>query len=282
MDLGSDDYDLPGYFDHGDGNRPGPRWQYYRTQTAGHNTLVINGRNQIPSAWAPVIGGCVDSNWKCAIFDLSAAYGKPAGSVRRGAALIGRQALIQDEVGPEVLGAITWAMHTSAEPVSVAGTVARFRSGDDRFVVRILEPDTARFDLVFPPEPGSYPIADVRQLHGRSAVPSDSSIHVSELPRRADDQNGRAAGELIKRLQIVWPREARRMSVALLPDYDGEEIALRVTPLSEWLERRPTPYRRPSIWRNVERRRPARAFAELPPGDTMRLRRYRPESMPHA
>ena len=77
MDLGSDDYDLPGYFDHGDDSRPGPRWRYYRTQTSGHNTLVIDGRNQIPNAWAPVVGSCVDSHWKCAIFDLSAAYGKP-------------------------------------------------------------------------------------------------------------------------------------------------------------------------------------------------------------
>lgn len=281
LDLGSDDYDLPGYFDHGDGNRPGPRWQYYRTQTAGHNTLVIDGRNQIPNAWAPIVGSCVDRHWKCAIFDLSAAYGKPSGSVRRGAALIGRQALIQDEVGPEVLGAIVWTMHTSAEPVSVAGSVARFRSGDDRFVARILEPETAHFDLVFPPEPGSYPIADVRQLHGRSVL-SDSGIHVSELPRRADDQNGRAAGELIKRLQIVWPRGARRLSVALLPDYDGEEFALRVSPLSQWLERRSPAHRRPLGWRKARAQFPGARLAQLPRGETLRLRRCRPEGMRHA
>src|SRR5262249_34884444 len=35
MDLGPDDYDLPGYFDHGADNRSGLRWRYYRTQTAG-------------------------------------------------------------------------------------------------------------------------------------------------------------------------------------------------------------------------------------------------------
>src|ERR1700750_1635223 len=48
--LGADDYDLPGYFDHGADNRSGSRWRYYRTQTAGHNTLVIDGGNQIPDA----------------------------------------------------------------------------------------------------------------------------------------------------------------------------------------------------------------------------------------
>jgi hypothetical protein len=33
IDLGADDYDLPGYFDHGADNRSGARWRYYRTHT---------------------------------------------------------------------------------------------------------------------------------------------------------------------------------------------------------------------------------------------------------
>src|SRR5215471_10468679 len=73
IDLGSDDYDLPGYFDHGADNRSGPRWRYYRTHTAGHNSLVIDGRNQIPNARAPIIGNRVDGECKWAVFDLSAA-----------------------------------------------------------------------------------------------------------------------------------------------------------------------------------------------------------------
>ena len=103
IDLGADDYDLPGYFDHGADNRSGPRWRYYRTHTAGHNTLVIDGSNQIPDARAPIIGNCVDGDCKWAVFDLSAAYGKPAGSIWRGAALIGRQVVIQDEVRSRIV-----------------------------------------------------------------------------------------------------------------------------------------------------------------------------------
>jgi hypothetical protein len=106
IDLGADDYDLPGYFDHGADNRSGPRWRYYRTQTAGHNTLVVDGSNQIPDARTPIIGNCVDGDCKWAVFDLSAAYGKPAGSIRRGAALIGRQVVIQDDVRLEFSGTI--------------------------------------------------------------------------------------------------------------------------------------------------------------------------------
>jgi hypothetical protein len=253
MDLGSDDYDLPGYFDHGDDNRSGPRWQYYRTQAAGHNTLVIDGRNQLPNVRAPIIGSSLDARRPWAIFDLSAAYGKPAGSIRRGASLIGRKVLIQDEIVPEVVGTITWTAHISADLVSVAGSVARFRSGDDRFVARILEPEAAWFDLSFPPEPRAFPVSDVRQLHGRASV-AGSCIHVSELPRRVDDGGKRASGALIRRLQIVWPKGMRRLAVLLLPDCDDEEASFPVTPLSNWLTDRPlrlVRYRRSPYWAKV-------------------------------
>jgi hypothetical protein len=250
MDLGSDNYDLPGYFDHGDDSQSGQRWRYYRTQATGHNTLVINGRNQLPNARVPIIGSRISTRWKCAILDMSAAYGRPAGSIRRGAALIGRQVLIQDEIVPEVFGTVTWAAHISADPVSVAGSVARFRSGDDRFVARILEPEAACFDLGFPPDPRTFQVSDIRQLHSRSVV-AGSQINVSELPRRADDQGRRATGALIRRLQIVWPKGVRRLAVLLLPDYDDEEFALPVAPLSDWLAKSPvqlTGYRRLPHW----------------------------------
>lgn len=250
IDLGADDYDLPGYFDHGPDNRSGPRWRYYRTQTLGHNTLVIDGCNQIPDACAPIVGHCIDGDCKWAIFDLSAAYGRPPGSIRRGAALIGREVVIQDEVSPEVSGAILWVAHTCAEPISVAGSVARFRSGGDRFVARILEPAAAFFEIEFPPEPKMYSVTDVRQLHGRPRV-DGNGVHVAELPRRVDDEGRRAAGALIRRLQIHWPKGAERLSVALLPDCEDEDVALPVTPLDDWLARRPVrlaPVSRRTSW----------------------------------
>jgi Heparinase II/III-like protein len=238
MDLGPDDYDLPGYFDHGGDDKFGPRWRYYRTHAAGHNTLVIDGRNQIPSARAPITGSNVDEDCKWVIFDLSAAYGKPPNSIRRGAALAGRKVLIQDEIDPEVPGAITWSVHTTAKPVSVSGSVARFQLGNDRLVVRILEPETACFELSFPPEPRSFPIADVRRLHSHATL-ARNATHISELPRRADEGGNRAAGALIRRLQIAWPTGTRRLSVLFLPDYDADDFALATTPLDEWLARRP-------------------------------------------
>ncbi len=236
IDPGGDDYDLPGYFEHGTDARSGRRWQYYRSQAAGHNTLTIAGRDQVPNAPADIIGSCVEGDCKWAVFDLSLAYGKPPGSVRRGAALIGRQVVIQDEVDPATCRDVLWAIHTSAEPVSLTGSLARFRQGEDHLVVRILEPAGARLELVMPPPPRSFALAAAHQLHG---CPPGDRVSVSELPWRVD-----AAGQLqgsapMRRLQIAWPAGARRLTVLLLPDCEFEELILPVAPLDHWLARRP-------------------------------------------
>ncbi len=239
IDLGSDDYDLPGYFDHGPDGRAGSRWRYYRAHAAGHNTLVIGGANQVPDARVEILGSCVEGDVKWVVLDLSAAYGRPFGAIRRGAALIGREVVIQDEVAAGLSEDIVWAVHTTAEPVLVRGGLARLALGDDRLVARILEPQAARFELTRPPPPGSFPIADVRLLHSRPGLPVDGAVDVSELPRREDDGEHRAGGAPIRRLQIIWPPGARRLTVLLLPDSDEEPPALPVAPLDDWLARRP-------------------------------------------
>jgi hypothetical protein len=237
VDLGPDDYDLPGYFDHGKDANSGLRWRYYRTHAAGHNTLVIGGVNQIPNAPTPILGSGIEADCKWIVFDLSAAYGLPAGAIRRGAALIGRQVIIQDELHPDVSGDIVWVVHTGADPDTVVGSVARFRLGDDRFVARILEPSNASFELTFPPPPRSFPITDGQKMHGTPFISPDA--RVSEMPRR-DDQDGEpAAGPLIRRLEISWPRGAYRLAVSLFPDCDDEEPAWPVTSLDNWLARSP-------------------------------------------
>jgi Heparinase II/III-like protein len=236
VDMGSDDYDLPGYFDHGADGRSGHRWEYYRSQAAGHNTLLIGGRGQIPNSPAAIIASCVEGDTKWAVLDLSRAYGYPPGTIRRGAALLGRQIVIQDELDPGIASEITWTVHTAAEPVALTGSLARFRSGEDQFDARILEPAGARFELSPPPAPRSFAPADAKQRHGRQI---GEHRLVVELPRRTDDAERRAGGPPIGLLQIVLPAGTRRVTVLLLPDCDGNEMALPVTPLDHWLARRP-------------------------------------------
>jgi hypothetical protein len=236
-DLGPDDYDLPGYFEHGDAKRPGRRWQYYRNQTAGHNTLVLNGRNQIAQARAPIVGGGVEGERQWVVFDLSAAYGKPKGSIRRGALLCGRHVVIQDEIAPGLDDTIVWTMHTGADPEFLGRGIATFRAGEDRLVVRILAPGGAGFDLAAPPPAGVFALGADEARHSGKA-----GAEVRELPR-CDERNGkRGAGPPLRRLEIKWPTGARRLAVMLSPDSDGDEPPLSVTPLDQWLEEKLRPW----------------------------------------
>lgn len=227
VDLGPDDYDLPGYFDHGVDARCGRRWRYYRTQAAGHNTLLIDGRDQVPNTPAAIVASCTEGDSKWAVIDLSAAYGGPPGSVRRGAALLGRQVVIQDEIGPDIRGRVVWTAHLAAEPVALVGPLARFRMADDDFAACILEPAGAVFELSLPPAPRPFVPADPSRLHGRGGRRS-----VAERPRRSGDTP-------IIRLRVAVPAGARRLTVLLLPDCDGRELALPVAPLDHWLAHRP-------------------------------------------
>ena len=63
-DLGSDDYNLPGYFG-------GQRWNYFRLNSLSHNTLVIGGKWQNSKAPAcPLVSRRHDGSWSTVVFDL--------------------------------------------------------------------------------------------------------------------------------------------------------------------------------------------------------------------
>jgi len=85
-------------------------------------------------------------------------------------------------------------------------------------------------------------------------VVAGNSHQISELPRLADAWGRRAGDAVIRRLQIVWPKGVRRLSVVLLPDCDDDDFAVPATPLGEWLARRPVRlarYPRPGYWSGV-------------------------------
>jgi hypothetical protein len=81
-DLGSDEYNMPGYF----GKQ---RFTYYRLRTEGHNTLTIDDENQATSAKAPLVAFGDDPAKPFAVADVTAAYGAKLKSWRRGVALEG-------------------------------------------------------------------------------------------------------------------------------------------------------------------------------------------------
>lgn len=140
IDLGGDDYALPGYF------RAAQRFTYYRNATAGQNTLLVDGADQPPAARAAITAFRSDDRFACAVADLGAGYPALA-SARRGIALLDRRVMVvADEVTGSAGRRLRWQMHTRAT-VELAGATAVLRQGDAVLHARILEPAGAVFGV---------------------------------------------------------------------------------------------------------------------------------------
>ena len=143
MDLGPDDYDLPGYWERGEG---GGRWKYFRLNNRSHNTLVINGDLQRADAKAPMVKWNFSGKNGFAIADLTTAYRPHVVSLRRGVKMVdGKALVIQDEIAwASEARTVRWQMLTDAE-IQLAGAEARLTKNGKALVARILAPAGAHF-----------------------------------------------------------------------------------------------------------------------------------------
>ena len=146
-DLGSDEYNLPGYF----GKQ---RWTYYRLMSAGHNVCTLGGANQDPKAKATMLSFDATPGKACAVADLTAGYAPAAKKAQRGLALLGSAGvLVQDELTLAKPQEIIWGIHTQAK-LTLAGRDAQLTQKGETLVARILEPAGAKFELMdIPPAP---------------------------------------------------------------------------------------------------------------------------------
>jgi hypothetical protein len=202
IDLGRDDYDLPGYFSQTQ------RWTYYRNRTEGHNTLLLDHANQVTTARAPILAFSASSRRAQAVADLTAGYAGKATRVWRGVALLDRKAvLIQDEIEAAQPVEAIWQMHTPAD-IELHGRRAVLRqpnAGD--MEASLLEPDGALFEVVSAAQPAPQnPNAGIVKLRVR-------------LP------------EKVTACRIVVVIRPARFSRTPLP--------ARIAPLSEWIASRP-------------------------------------------
>ncbi len=216
LDLGADDYNLPGYWSRG---RTGKRWTYYRMRAEGHNTLVLNpgkGPDQDPFARARVVKFESSPLQAKAVLDLSHAYRGHAASVERGFLFSRKQGavLIQDEVKPQKGKTIDlrWFMHTRAEiQVGKDGASAVLSMGGRRLEARLLEPRGAKFRVL-------------------PAEPLPSSPH----PRRQRKNKG------VRKLSVrIESAKSLRLAVFLRlgsggPGRGSPVPPPRITPLSSW------------------------------------------------
>lgn len=143
LDLGSDNYNLPGYF----GKQ---RFTYYRLRTESHNTVLIDGENQDPTATAPMT-----MKNGIAVIDLAAVYpGKVTKFVRTVELTRQKTIIIRDKIkAPKPIDAL-WGMVTDAQ-VTINHNHARLERNGVALGAEIVSPKNAVFDTVStaPPTP---------------------------------------------------------------------------------------------------------------------------------
>jgi len=145
-DLGSDNYNLPGYWD---GKRGGRRWNYYRLNSKSHSVPLLGGEDQDPMATSKFIKFESKKSSAFALIDLTSAYEKFAKKVTRGLAMLdGREAvLVQDEFEIEKPCELVWAMTTDAEISLEKEWIARLTINGKELVAQVLSPSNAAFTV---------------------------------------------------------------------------------------------------------------------------------------
>jgi hypothetical protein len=207
VDLGADDYNLPGYFG-------GQRWTYYRLRAEGHNTLVLNPGSepdQDPKAAARITKFESRADRAFAIADLTPAYAGHARQAKRGIAVVGRrQVLVQDEIESEHPLEVWWFLHTPAA-ITVAddGRSATLARDNQRLLAQIVSPGSARFTVM---NAGPLPASPQPEKQARNDGIRKLAIHVADT-------------------------KDLRLTVLLVPlreGQDGADRAPTLTALSAW------------------------------------------------
>ena len=140
LDLGSDNYNMPGYF----GSK---RWQYYRMTNRSHNTLVIGDKIQNTRAVSRVVSFDSTPERTAAVIDMTDAYSGSVESARRGLEMLeGRAVHIRDEL-TGLKEPVRWAMVTAAE-IRVDGNKAALTQDGKTLQAEILAPPDGKFEIV--------------------------------------------------------------------------------------------------------------------------------------
>lgn len=140
IDPGTEDYNLPGYF-----NYDKERYTYYRLKPEGHNTIVINpdkGFQQEPTSISKITSYVSKPQGAFAIADMLPAYSRNAEAVKRGVMLADRKRLlVEDEIQTKAPSTVWWFMHTRASiQVAEDGKSALLTQNGKRLWVAMTSP----------------------------------------------------------------------------------------------------------------------------------------------
>lgn len=216
IDLGADDYNLPGYSD----QRPdGLRWHYYRNRAEGHNTLVVNPGHvcdQRADASAPVRleGSFVH-------VDLSAVYGLAA---KRRFDFCPDKSFVEitDTLAADEPAKVWWFAHTRAQiHLADDGRAAILEQDGKRLRVQIESPALARFTVM-----SAKPLPTSPSPEGQN--PNDGSEKLNTAP----GSNHVIRGET-PRYGAPDPAKATRKLAICLTDVRNTTLRVRLSPADE-------------------------------------------------
>ncbi|MFQ6035073.1 MAG: heparinase II/III family protein, partial [Sedimentisphaerales bacterium] len=200
-DLGSDNYNLPGYWDM---KRGGKRWSYYRLNSKSHNVPVLNGEDQDPLATSKFIKFETNRSSAFVLVDLTNAYKQFAKKVTRGVRMLsGRQAvLVQDEFEIQKPCEVAWGVTTDAQITAKKEGVAVLTFKGRKLIARILSPAGAKFIIE----------------SAEQKRPQRTNKGVNRLIVRLPDAKGQVRVAIL--LSPVWK--------------DGYVSHMQIIPLEEW------------------------------------------------
>lgn len=170
LDLGSDNYNLPGYF----GKQ---RFTYWRLKSESHNVPLVAGKGQLVEGVAELATPAPGQ----AVVDLTSAYSDRARQVRRTVKLNDERTAVQvtDQFDLKAAAEIAWGMTTDAEiAVAADGATAILSRNGKQLQATILEPKEAKFaaEEVPQPEKPYHSNAGYRRLVAKVAAPAGKTL----------------------------------------------------------------------------------------------------------
>ena len=127
----------------------GGRWTVFRLNNLSHSTLVVDGQLQRVSGNAPISRFSDDPSHPFAIVDMASAYEGQLLQAQRGASLLGKSVLIQDDIKTlDHATNIRWAMATRAEATVEEGNKVILRQDGKTATLRVLAPAAAKLSVL--------------------------------------------------------------------------------------------------------------------------------------
>ena len=177
-----------------------PYWSFFHVNNRQHNTLTVNGHNQVPSASARLIEVLDSGAARGATVDLTPCYALDLTKAVRSFELRDDQSfVVRDRLAAKDDGEarIRWTLCTRAE-VTVDSKGIVLESGGVRMLVRTDAPDAEY--RIWPSDPGAYPESPVGKLEAQGGLapkgfhftgfvftlPAGASADVTTTFRRSD------------------------------------------------------------------------------------------------